>query len=1703
MSTVETFAPLVKSKIEKLRPKLLELSTKNPLLSMKFSGRSISYIRVVDELPDVLAERLSNGKMRIQPLPPLVQSLQDEETEEFQTALAEAVLNDISYQEELDELALSAENEPQKRSEIERRLKNRVREQLGLQPISNNTNISLEQHAKNNGISPCFDLPYPTSSDIKNEHQDEDIQTLMLPDSLQRLLDKIASKCEESLQETGVNILYAAFGFLEWSEQVGSKQHLAPLLLLPLTIEKNLTNKGSEFWITGNGETVEVNPVLLEKFQQESGVILPALEEEESPESYFTRLAEFVLNGQPCRIKRQIAVGIFPSTTLALYKDLDTSVLGENGFDLSEHPVLQDLFCKMGGTDSLTIYADDYHVDVPEVEAKVPLLVTQADASQFSVLADLASGKNLSVEGPPGTGKSQTIVNSIAVALEQGKKVLFVAEKSAALEVVKNRLEAFGLGEFLLPLHSTRSSKQEVISSIKDRLDLTAQKPTYEYDHLQKSFRQARQEMSDYLGLITQAFGTTGLTIYDVIWKYISKRQRCENLPDAILDAPIQNVVNISKTEINDLKQLCERFYAAWQHASRCSQYWQYASLLDSDPMSIERTLQAAKHAGEKTEKLYNYRNKLQELKLKSTTTLEQLDYLLSTIETLGKVDELSAVLLAKRLSTPESLNEVKLFLKSAENTQSLRQALKNILKDPNKPELAEHLKTLTQLLQACDVKNLNEEGLQERLGEVQSLLSEQKELAKHLLTLQQYQAPIEDVSLLYILEASKIIHNTPRTVLELRSSALSNVLAQATIQKGEALATSLRQNRGQLQEIFTLSVLPEETEILGYISQFTSANIFSCFNSDYKRAKHFYLTLCKHKWAGNEVAISELRKLLDYLTRTKDFSDMVALRELMGVHFNGIDTDFEPFLILIAFYQALEQQLNHLDASHFKNFLETAPAPILLTFPRYEILMTYERFKNITLNLIKTEIEQLESQVDTLEANTSQIQQYASLFYNPNQILLAELPALVTQVKELTILWNELASNNTVKGLLGEAFMGADTQNENLDRALAISETACHLDTEFRDVLLYILENQQTNHLIELKSAIENALQEQVAAFATLIQRAQVLPEKKPQFLELYTDYHKLYEASEDKTGLEAYRNLAWVRQELTDLGFAFLINDLEYLQDTRYGFGEITEALVYRAMFKEICNRHGNFVTKFSGERLNDLRKRIANTDKELVNLSRLKLKSQLISGAKPAEGNNKGRKGDFTELALLKNEAMKKARIIPVRAITRRAGKALQEIKPCWMMSPLTVAQYIPKGSIEFDLVIIDEASQMTPENAIGAICRGKQVMIVGDTNQLPPSNFFGKMFAPSENDDEDEGVVDESILEMANKVFLPARRLSWHYRSRHESLIAFSNRYVYNNKLVIFPSPSQNSSLYGVSQVYVPGEYRSSINHFEAKEMIKAALKFIKDYPDLSLGVVVMNQKQKDLMEQEWSFALNQNPEAKEYISYWSKKDGGLEKFFIKNLENVQGDERDVIFIGTVYGPEQAGGSVLQRFGPINGAAGKRRLNVLFSRAKQQIITFTSMKSQDILADEAKPGPYMLKKWLEFTSNQGNFNIGEATHRPPDSEFEECVITVVERLGCIAVPQVGVSGYFIDIGVKHPKWENDFLFGVECDGASYHSSKSARDRDRLREEVLVSKGWNLHRIWSTDWFSDPKREEQRLEETIENLFLKKHSESLNNE
>jgi very-short-patch-repair endonuclease len=497
--------------------------------------------------------------------------------------------------------------------------------------------------------------------------------------------------------------------------------------------------------------------------------------------------------------------------------------------------------------------------------------------------------------------------------------------------------------------------------------------------------------------------------------------------------------------------------------------------------------------------------------------------------------------------------------------------------------------------------------------------------------------------------------------------------------------------------------------------------------------------------------------------------------------------------------------------------------------------------------------------------------------------------------------------------------------------------------------------------------------------------------------------------------------------------------------------------------------------------GQTFTALRQEFQNADRRLLEDNRTVLRNDLVR-RHVDPGSRVGNRGSWTGEALILNEAGKSTRHISLRDLHRRAGRAMQQLKPCYMMSPLSVAQAIEPGSIHFDVLIIDEASQMRPEDALGSVARADQIIIVGDPKQLPPTAFFDRAEASDEVADED-AVETESILDLAMQQYGRPRRLLWHYRSRHDSLIAFSNKMFYENELQVFPSPDRSGEL-GVRYTHISGQYQGSVNPAEAALVAERAIALMKSEPHRSLGIVTMNQRQRDLIRLEVERRAVTDRAAQRYMEDWEER---LEPFLIKNLETIQGDERDIILISTLYGPDQAG-NVYQRFGPINGKTGWRRLNVLFTRAKDRVEVISSLRPSDITSDErTSRGAKAFRDYLDYASS-GRIETGNDTGRPPDSDFEVAVATALRNRGYECEPQVGVAGFFIDIGVRDQNSSGRFILGIECDGRSYHSNKAARDRDRLREEVLQRLGWRLHRIWSTDWFADSARELERLISTI---------------
>jgi len=459
----------------------------------------------------------------------------------------------------------------------------------------------------------------------------------------------------------------------------------------------------------------------------------------------------------------------------------------------------------------------------------------------------------------------------------------------------------------------------------------------------------------------------------------------------------------------------------------------------------------------------------------------------------------------------------------------------------------------------------------------------------------------------------------------------------------------------------------------------------------------------------------------------------------------------------------------------------------------------------------------------------------------------------------------------------------------------------------------------------------------------------------------------------------------------------------------------------------------------------------------------------------------------------MALINNELGKKTRHIPIRQLINRAGDALLALKPCFMMGPMSAAHYLKPGQLQFDLVVMDEASQVKPEDALGVIARGGQLVVVGDPKQLPPTSFFDRQDMTDDDEESAALVQTDSILDASMPLF-KMRRLRWHYRSQHESLIAFSNRNFYENDLVIFPSPHAKAKEFGVKFSYVKGgRFVNQYNVEESRIVAKAVVRHAQQHPEESLGIVAMSSKQREQIERAVEEECKLDDGVSEAVENLRNMEDGL---FIKNLENVQGDERDVIFISCTYGPSEIGGRVYQRFGPINSDVGWRRLNVLFTRSKKRMHIFSSMRSEDILISEtSKRGVIALRNFLDYAEKGSMDGTPLHTGKAPDSDFEISVIEALHQAGFESEAQVGVAGFFIDLAVKDPGKPGRYLMGIECDGATYHSAKSARDRDRLRQEVLERLGWRIRRIWSTDWYSNPQGELEPIIRELHSLKTEK--------
>ncbi len=1662
---------LVAERLEELRKRLLDGSRRNPLVSIPFRPNSTNILRVVDELPDVLRFNLASGTpMRLVPLPALEVELPDEQTDVFLDVLYRARNEDKEYLAGIAALNSETDDIEQKTLDLERTLKDRLRADLGLPERQTKENLSLTEHAKAHGISPSYSLPLPEDEHDDGRHNDADIQTLVLPDRLTRIAKGILEKGRGFERETGVNVLHVAFGLLEWKSPDDRDNYVSPLLLMEIRLTRKQSPRGSEFHLVGEG-AVSVNTTLKQKLLSEHRLDLPEYSSG-SVENYFSEVANTAPPSWKWSVRREVVIGIFPSSKIAMYHDLDPARR-----PVAESEVVGRLLATTGS--GKAAYADIYSTDDPQTMRKVPYLVMDADASQYSALVDVADGAHVSIEGPPGSGKSQTIVNLIAAALADNKKVLFVAEKLTALDVVKNRLEAANLGEFILPLQAGRGTKEKIYHSLEERLSMgpVDEGPQRKFASRRGALEQRLKVLQDYLDALSANFGSSGYSVYDVIGYGISTSDERDRVPKPVRRISLPDCEKLGMAQIETIVSYAESLAERLERVKGMPTLW-----LDSTAMILNRD-----DAEDICESLDALATRMEAFVFQVDESLAApligQDFFVSNFpHLLGFLREIEArgsevdLDMVERLSDLAVRRAVEELCSQIRERQTLTAQLMRYMNEPEAWGLLDQLRGAASFAKTHgdiidpSIHSRRIEELRVKMADLEQQLSLASDLPGDWAA-----RSAQPLSVIHS-EASRLLAYSDHALAFRKAD--SKRLASLRADELKKLVRDLNFELDHIRRGLPQAGIHDESTMRRAAATIADAGIFRFMSGEFKAARNTYVNgLGGHKKDNCEIMASRLNTYADWLAKKRTFAQDSDFWESFGENFAGLSTNLNKIDELVALHDLcheiaggdtkLYMALEEADLSSVKKFVG------------------YSGRSKFSLSELKGGIELLKARFACEEVLKKEAQTHLDLFADVTAVPL-EAIAENLERKEREQELTDSIEQSVAAEFLGERFAGTRTPTDTLIVECSVAELVARAPEP-----AFILSALKLGTIGSLVTEVGGLTAEREAIDAETARISQILqlPGNLATPDALFDRLSDMRAAAADPSGLMERARLRKAEDTLRDQGFTKLVDwvlsEGEAFDLTR--LGSIVRSIIAKSMADRAYEIHDASLQGIDGEEFDRIRAEFVEKDRLLVRMSREVVRNYLVSSANPPMGNGIGRKSTFTDMSLIRNEMGKKRNQIGVRELTRRAGRALLELKPCWMMSPLAVANYLHDG-MTFDLVVIDEASQMTPENAIGALSRARQAVVVGDTKQLPPTSFFQKILDDADVD-EDLREDSESVLEMANMAFRPVRQLRWHYRSRHSALIRFSNEWMYDGKLTIFPSAREDDLDFGVHLEEVHGVYRARTNQIEARAVVMAVVAHMKETPDLSLGVCTMNSDQKELIREEFERELERNPHVQTYVREWQERNDSLEEFFIKNLETIQGDERDVMFISTLYGPEAVGARTHQRFGPINSAHGHRRLNVLFTRAKRKIVTFTSLRPTDILVSEGKNrGVQMFRAWLEYCAT-GNIpdkaDIGGGVAENP---FEDYVISQIEALGCEAVPQVGAAGYRIDIGVRHPDWPYGYLLGVECDGASYHSSSSSRDRDRLRQEVLEGLGWRFHRIWSTDWFNDTRTQVERLKEAI---------------
>ncbi len=1468
-------------------------------------------------------------------------------------------------------------------------------------------------------------------------------------DELEARLVELFRAARTTMQEGGSNTLYLALGFLNWTrdDRAGQK-YRAPLILVPVTLSRKSARSG--FTLAIHDDEPRFNPTLIEMLRQDFNLNLGVADGELPKDdsgldvpAVWKAVSTAIKDIKGWEVSEEVVLAMFSFAKYLMWKDLT-----ERTDQLRQNAVVRHL---------IDSPRDNYPAGVPfphprnldrEFGPEQTFCPLPADSSQLSAVMAAVRGKDFVLIGPPGTGKSQTISNLIAQCLAEGKRVLFVSEKIAALDVVFRRLREVKLGEFCLELHSSKARKLDVLAQLKNSWEATGDVDPEVWRAEAGRLKALRDDLNAYVERLHFRFGN-GMTIYEAIGRVVDG----DAVPQLGLSwgaahqhdaAAMQAMVNVvERLDVNAkavgydglLKNpLADVGHSEWSPTLQ-------QALVDAarNVLPVAQSLIAAyEHligacGFPRLPSTRRVRGAMGVLARALPTASGHdwrfaaradsraiADRLRGGLEQLAQHRELSASLSPSW--SPSIVASCRRGMLLIEQRRALHRALGTTWSDDVVQELENGLRLLDDM------------------GKAMSQLSVQ------------YGEQIEHLN---VSQLQRELAKAEKTVWPLSLVAKRKVrqaMDGCIVGEGEPkVASDLRlwaQIRALRTELDALEIGPAVDGVWAGLKtrpEFARAALkFQAELDGAKKGREWNdagLEPVANGRCGDRLA-EELKKLRALRAIDAEISALEGLAAPTASLWSGISTRIDVLEAALDFTAATEQ-VRGLGS---------------LTEPHEAVAAG--------------------SCGEAMAADFRTLQRRAGV-----EQALAQL----IDLKEATNgLWDGLRTNIDVvdKALKFQASVSTAISN------LAATPEDLHAITAPLERLI-----GENNALLEPSGAVAASGQGYLTAWLALQPKIDQLcvagafsEQSKANLGEI-----PLIDLIDRCTGIiqSEPRLNAWcawrkVRGQAILLGLSGVVAGIE---NGAVNAGQVRRAFEtnYSRWWLNIVVDNEpvirTFVAAEHEKRIGDFRA----LEARYTDLTRAWIRARLCADLPQQESVTRN-----SEWGLLRHEMTKKTKHLPLRTLMSSIPTALTKLTPCLLMSPLSIAQYLSADANAFDVVVFDEASQIPVWDAVGAIARGKQVVMVGDPKQLPPTSFFDR--AESVNDEEDTEGDLESILDECMGANLPTMNLSWHYRSRHESLIAFSNHRYYGGSLVTFPSPvtvDTAVSFHHVAGVYEKGGAR--INKPEARAVVADIVAKLKE-PGFretghTIGVVTFNSEQQTLIEDMLDEERRKDASLESHFA-----ESALEPLFVKNLESVQGDERDIMYFSITYGPDLTG-AVSMNFGPMNREGGERRLNVAITRARQELRVFSSLRPEKMdLARTQARGVRDLKHFLEF-AERGQKALAEATKGSLggfESPFEEAVAAALSAKRWELHTQIGASSFRVDLAVVHPDARGTYLTGIECDGATYHRSATARDRDMLREQVLRGLGWEIVRIWSTDWWVDRAGTLERIDLQLKALL-----------